>query len=743
MTITANVAGIKSGGFNLVTQQVGNVLTAYQDVDGDGIKDAGETTAVFTLTVNPTAGTSGQYVFNLITPLDPTVTDTPIGGSSSFGAGPTGYQILTGGAPVADLSVISGYLVDTVNGTDGDGTFDAATWLATGVLSASQIASAGINGSTAGWGVDNNGFEDPNELMFFDFGSQATADPDAGGPFVPPVQGPDVAGAPPEVQMPNITFATFEFINYSSGVGNLGDDIAFVAHYVDAMGNPAGFASGFIPDGSIDGALWTHNAPGGLFLADIQFYSGMNPDGSPQDLQPGKIDLVSVGVTTSTLDRTIPFSVQLTDGDNDPTTTANFSVHVATGLVPFAPAAPVVLDTNGDGVVGFLDQGAGVVYDYGNDGMAEGTAWVAPGDSILVRDANGNGLVDDASEFVFGGNGQTDMEALHAQYGVQLDASDADFVMFAVWNDANSNGIADDGELSSLAEAGIASIGLVSDGIAYTAANGDVAVAGSSSFTRTDGSTGIAADAAFRTGSRFAVESERVAANSNNVVLAAAVAAAGLAASAPAAAAIDANSAGSAKSFNPTQVSEAIDVSAFGVTTDTSVTALMTGMGDSLGAAEMPFQSGRAFDFGHESIGELAGNTFDGMSHTALLQGTDMIASPMAMPTMASNVAMPSAEALIAMAGLDAGQSAVSVESIVANALQGGGGPDIDALLSALPGQGIGADAGLDALASLGNGTVPSWDMGHGAGFTLAGPNAITTEALVLHHDAIQPIANG
>src|SRR4029453_11593512 len=29
-TITANVTGLKSGGFNLVTQQVGNVLTAYQ-----------------------------------------------------------------------------------------------------------------------------------------------------------------------------------------------------------------------------------------------------------------------------------------------------------------------------------------------------------------------------------------------------------------------------------------------------------------------------------------------------------------------------------------------------------------------------------------------------------------------------------------------------------------------------------------------------------------------------------------
>ena len=126
-----------------------------------------------------------------------------------------------------------------------------------------------------------------------------------------------------------------------------------------------------------------------------------------------------------------------------------------------------------------------------------------------------------------------------------------------------------------------------------------------------------------------------------------------------------------------------------------------------------------------------------------LLQGSDMVSAPIAMPMMSSNIAMPSAEALVAMAGIDAGQSTVAVDTMIANALQGGGGPDIDALLSALPSQGIGADAGIDALASLGNGNVPSWDTGHGAGFTFAAANAITTEALVLHHDAIQPIANG
>ena len=156
-----------------------------------------------------------------------------------------------------------------------------------------------------------------------------------------------------------------------------------------------------------------------------------------------------------------------------------------------AAPPPVVLDLNGDGVH-FLGQDAGVHFDYGA-GLAS-TAWAASDDGILVRDANHDGNVS-GSEIVFGGNGVTDMEALHAQYGDQLDANDADFTQFAVWNDANSNGVVDANELHSLAEAGITSINLVSDGISYSAANGDVLVSGTTTYTKADGSTGQAADA--------------------------------------------------------------------------------------------------------------------------------------------------------------------------------------------------------------------------------------------------------
>jgi len=431
-------------------------------------------------------------------------------------------------------------------------------------------------------------------------------------------------------------------------------------------------------------------------------------------------------------DFSLSFNVSATDRDGDVTVIQPIIINVDA-------TPPVVLDLDGDGVE-FLGLSAGVAYDYGHGSV--GTAWAGPDDGILVRDANGNGLVDDASEFVFGGNGQTDMEALHAQYGEQLDASDADFVMFAVWNDANSNGIADAGELSSLAEAGIASIGLVSDGNAYSAANGDVAVAGTSTFTRTDGTTGDVADAAFRTGSRSVLETERVAANSNNVVLAAAIAAAGLAASTSAAASVDTAGVATVKDTNPATVSEVIDLSILGLSTHTALSGLMGGMGDAFGTVDLSFQSAISRDFGN-SIGELAGGQFDSMGSNALLQGTDMIAGQTAMPMLASNVAMPSADALVAMAGLNTVQSSVTVEAIVADALQGGGGPDINALLNALPTQGIGPNAGTDALASLGSSLVPTWDTGQGTGFTFAGSNLMTTEALVLHHDAIQPVANG
>lgn len=219
--------------------------------------------------------------------------------------------------------------------------------------------------------------------------------------------------------------------------------------------------------------------------------------------------IASIGFLTNTTtaqSAQLTFNVTVQDADGD---TASQTLLVNVGGTP-----PVVLDLDGDGVE-FLSTAAGVAFDYNGDGTRESTAWVGKDDGLLALDANGNGGIDNANEIVFGGDGQTDLEGLAANYdsnkdGV-LDASDADFAKFGVWQDANSNGVTDAGEFQSLSDAGIASINLVSDGVEYAAADGDVTVHGTSSFTKTDGTTGEVADASFATAG-----ASKVAANEND-----------------------------------------------------------------------------------------------------------------------------------------------------------------------------------------------------------------------------------
>ena len=75
----------------------------------------------------------------------------------------------------------------------------------------------------------------------------------------------------------------------------------------------------------------------------------------------------------------------------------------------------------------------------------------------------------------------TDLQALAAfdsNGDGQLSSADANFGNFAVWQDANSNGVADAGEVQSLTARGITSISLSTDGISYSAAGGDVRLPG-------------------------------------------------------------------------------------------------------------------------------------------------------------------------------------------------------------------------------------------------------------------------
>ena len=172
--------------------------------------------------------------------------------------------------------------------------------------------------------------------------------------------------------------------------------------------------------------------------------------------------------------------------------------------------SPVLLDLNGDGVHFTALQDSHVAIDANHDGVKDKMAWAGHDDGVLVWDKDQNQQVSDVSEFGFQhlkAGAQTDLEGLQAldtNHNGLLDTGDDTFAEFALWQDANGNGMVDEGEFLTLQERGIASINLHSDGQmrdAGTLVEGsltgetDATVMGNAAYTRTDGSTGLVADA--------------------------------------------------------------------------------------------------------------------------------------------------------------------------------------------------------------------------------------------------------
>ncbi|MER0044255.1 hypothetical protein ABRQ16_20825, partial [Pseudomonas sp. MGal98] len=159
---------------------------------------------------------------------------------------------------------------------------------------------------------------------------------------------------------------------------------------------------------------------------------------------------------------------------------------------------PLVLDLDGDGIE-TVSANSGVVFDFNGDGLKTGTGWIKKDDGFLVLDRNGNGTIDNGSE-LFGidtvkKNGQKATSGFDALGDLDangdgvFDAADKAFADVRVWQDLNQDGIAQVGELKSLAEHGIAAINLGSKSTSE-ASNGNLITA-VGSFVRTDGSEGV------------------------------------------------------------------------------------------------------------------------------------------------------------------------------------------------------------------------------------------------------------
>lgn len=182
-------------------------------------------------------------------------------------------------------------------------------------------------------------------------------------------------------------------------------------------------------------------------------------------------------------------------------------------------ASPIILDLAGDGIATFSAAESDARFDLNGDGLADDASWVGPDDAFLFLDRDGNGTMSGVEEISFINdrpNAASDLQGLAAfdsnRDGV-IDVSDDRFDDFGVWQDANSNGKVDIGEIAKLSQIGIASISLSGTAVEGATILGEVAIANTGMFSFENGVERQFADAALT----YTAALSSVAANSTGV----------------------------------------------------------------------------------------------------------------------------------------------------------------------------------------------------------------------------------
>ncbi len=156
-------------------------------------------------------------------------------------------------------------------------------------------------------------------------------------------------------------------------------------------------------------------------------------------------------------------------------------------------SVPVLLDLTGNGLAVDPLSSSSFFVDLDGSGYLHRMASAGAGTGMLVLDIGGDGKISDASEFVFtewDKSATGDLEAVRNVFDTNgngtLDAGDARWSEFKVLVD---------GTMVTLDSLGIASIDLTPRGSGQNFADGS-AILGTTTYTRTDGSTGTVGDAA-------------------------------------------------------------------------------------------------------------------------------------------------------------------------------------------------------------------------------------------------------
>nr|WP_257469951.1 FG-GAP-like repeat-containing protein [Prochlorococcus marinus] len=130
---------------------------------------------------------------------------------------------------------------------------------------------------------------------------------------------------------------------------------------------------------------------------------------------------------------------------------------------------PLIFDLDNDGIE-LISTKEKVLFDVDVDGDLEITGWTAPDDGLLVMDINNDGFINDMSEvFSEHFNSGAFISSLDSLNSIDsnnddlINYQDELFEQVMIWQDLNSNGISNSGELSTLNEVGIESISLLAE----------------------------------------------------------------------------------------------------------------------------------------------------------------------------------------------------------------------------------------------------------------------------------------
>ena len=189
--------------------------------------------------------------------------------------------------------------------------------------------------------------------------------------------------------------------------------------------------------------------------------------------------------------------------------------------------SPIVLDLDGDGVETKGLQN-GVFFDHDANGFAQQSGWVGRDDGLLAWDRNNDGQINDGRELFGSGtvlqngsnaaNGFAALDDLDDNRDGKIDANDAAWASLRVWKDANGDAHTDAGELLSLADAGIQSIGTsYKNSTVIDAQGNEHRQVGR--YTRTDGSTATATDVWFDENAAISHGNEEVAVSADIAAL--------------------------------------------------------------------------------------------------------------------------------------------------------------------------------------------------------------------------------